>query len=580
MVKMHPDNPTGITNGPERQVYDWIQSTFPDGCETFYGIRWNDGIHDRESDFLVFHPDGFIILLEVKGGYEWIRENGKWRYEGGKIPLKDPDLQFIENKKSLLSVFQKKHDKKEFCLVGGLVFPEWEPGIQISNLTVSSYHMGINLDLYEWVEAEILRRFRNYVISPAKTETLIRTFSEIMTMESFPKLSIQIEKSSDIISDATMSRLEQTLDDIKSEDRMLISGRAGCGKTWLVERLAEYLYEKPDVRRILITCKTESLVNYLKQRYPQWEDKCLIEPLFVLAERMLDEKNQLSDNLKNKKLTDSKNYWKEVIDEFSQRIKTSELNFDAIIIDEAQMLNKTAWDCIEEMLGPDGYFYVFYDQEQRIYRETENSLPDFKISKKKLKYNIRNTGNIYRFATAHYRDPQVTACARVDDGLPVWLRYYSSEEDMKKAILHFRKILVNQGVNVRDIILLTPKKKKSWLYQRNPKAPMSIGKIKLEENIGARKVNPDSTLFRTTVQNFRGRERRVVILAEFDESVGDFEKLMYIGATRAKALLIVLADKNISEGHKALYADYSLDVTDCFDDYNNIMRKQLAAASV
>ena len=122
MVKMHPDNPSGITNGPEKQVYDWIQSTFPDGCEVFHGIRWNDGIHDRESDFLVFHPGGFIILLEVKGGYEWIRENGKWRYEGGKIPLKDPDIQFIENKNHCSLYFPENMKKTNSVWLEGSYF--------------------------------------------------------------------------------------------------------------------------------------------------------------------------------------------------------------------------------------------------------------------------------------------------------------------------------------------------------------------------------------------------------------------------------------------------------------------------
>ena len=108
---------------------------------------------------------------------------------------------------------------------------------------------------------------------------------------------------------------------------------------------------------------------------------------------------------------------------------------------------------------------------------------------------------------------------------------------------------------------------------------MKIRKIKLEENIGLKKVNPDSTLFRTTIQNFRGRERRVVILAEFDNSVGDFDKLIYIGATRAKSLLIVLANINISEERKTLYSKYTLDISDCYDIYENIMKKQISTGN-
>ena len=578
MARMHPDNTSTLVNESEKIVYEWIKTYFPDECEVYCGMRWKD-ISDRESDFLIFHPGAFIILLEVKGGDEWIRSDGKWGFINGGIPYVDPDKQFIENSHSLLNKFKENHNLNEFRIVGGLVFPQWSPNKRIENLPVSAYHLGIDVDLYQWVEAKMIDPYRKAITNPAKLEDLIKTYDTILTLERYPLLSLQIEKSSEQISDATMIRLEQTLDDIKSEDRLLITGRAGCGKTWLVERLAEYLYQKPELHKIFITCKTESLVDYLKNRYPYLEDKCVIEPLYVFAERTLEENGHLSSKQKEKKKQDSKHYWIDLINEFSKRVKSYGIHFDAIIIDEAQMLDHDAWMSIYDMLDQDGYFYVFCDQEQRIYKETENALPEFDFGKKKLKYNIRNTGNIYRFATAHYGDPKITSCARVDNGFPVWMRYYSDEEDMKNAILHFRRMLINQGIDSKDIILLTPKKKKSCLYQKPPSAPMKIRKIKLEENIGLKKVNPDSTLFRTTIQNFRGRERRVVILAEFDNSVGDFDKLIYIGATRAKSLLIVLANINISEERKTLYSKYTLDISDCYDIYENIMKKQISTGN-
>ena len=577
MARMHPDAPSSLVNDSERIVYEWIKAYFPDSCEAYCGMRWKDNT-DMESDFLIFHPEGFIILLEVKGGDGWARENGKWKFMDGGKPNTDPDDQYMKNSHSLINKFSQRHGSNEFSLVGGLVFPQWWPSKDLGNLPVSAYHLGTGVDLYEWVEAKLIDPNRKYVTNPAKIADFLKTCDGFLTLETFPKLLLQIEKSSDQIGESTMERLEQTLDDIKSEKKVLITGRAGCGKTWLVKRLAEFLYADPQIGRILITCKTESLVDYLKTRYPNFLDKCVIEPLFVYAEKMLNERNDMPEDLKKKKNTDTKSYWNEIMNVFSKRIQNYDISYDAVIVDEAQMLNDDSWDCIRNMVDIDsGYIYVFSDLEQRIYKETENKLPDFDFAKKRLRYNIRNTGNIYRFATAHYKDPNVTSCARGDDGLPVWMRYYSGEEDMRKAIVHFRKILLNQGVDIRDIILLTPKKKKSCLYQRSVNSPMKIGKIKLEDNLGLRKVNSDSTLFRTTVQNFRGRERNVVILAEFDESVGDFEKLIYIGATRAKSLLIVLADQDISEDRKALYADYSLDISDCHDIYENIMRKQSAA---
>ena len=576
---MYPENSSVITNDSEKTVYEWIKTYFPGNCEAYYGIRWKDR-SDMESDFLIFHPGGFIILLEVKGGDNWIKRDGKWQYLDGEKPKTDPDNQFLNNKHSLIDNFNKYFNRDQYRIVGGLVFPEWSPSNDVSNGPVSIYYPEIGIDLYEWVNAKLIEPNRKYIKNgPIEKDILIKKFKELFSLESYPKLSIQLKKSSKRISRETKLRLDQSLDEIKSERQVSVKGVAGSGKTWLVKNLAQILYEQPEINSMLITCKSKNLAAYLKRKMkkfsPDYSDKCIIEPLYDYAERILVEHDDIPEDTKTRKDINEHEYWEDVMHIFSVKTFDYGIHFDAILIDEAQMLNERSWLSLDNMRSSrNNYMYIFYDLKQQYYNMIDNHIPNLGFAEKELKYNIRNTGNIFRFATAHYKDPVISSYAKSIDGLPVWLRYYSGEKDMKDSIVRFRKILIEQGVDLRDIILLTPKKTKSCLYQKNPESKMTIGSIKLVEKL-SEKPNIKTTLFRTTIQNFIGREREVVILSEFDESVKDFDTLMYIGASRAKSLLIVLADQNISQEKKELYKRYSLNVSKCYENYENIMKEQI-----
>lgn len=579
MVKMHPQNPAYITNPAERKVFEWIRSTFPDGCEAFCNIRWKDGNYDKEADFVVFHPNGIIILLEVKGTEKWKRQNNKWLYADGSTPSTNPDDQVIGNKNSIKEAYYREHySNSTFSIVGGLVFPDWAPTSQITNPTVPVYHKGISENLYDWTESKLISRVLRYVTFPSSMETRIRTFKTLAAMECYPKLSELIESVSDEISQNTLKRLEQTLDEIKDEKGQLVEGLAGCGKTWLAEKLLDILYNNQNINSIFVTCKNISLACHLIEVHPQYVQtrKCVIQPLYEYAESVLRKHDHIRQELILKKYSKKEEhyYWQTILKEFSRRLQSYNIKYDAIIVDEAQMLDSDGWDCIRKMRSNDGYLYVFSDNEQKIYNEVNNKLPWFDFDRKTLKYSIRNSGNIFRFATAHFQNEEITNKARSDDGLPVWVRYYSDTEDMKRAIVSFKKMLIDQGVDVKDIILLTPKVKNSALYdESNRDAPKDIGGVTLVEPIRKRKDYPDPKLFRTTIQKFRGRERRVVILAELDEGVDGLSTFVYVGATRAKVHLIVLMNKNVSEELKALYGQYSLNITGCCDNYEKIMDK-------
>jgi hypothetical protein len=51
----------------------------------------------------------------------------------------------------------------------------------------------------------------------------------------------------------------------------------------------------------------------------------------------------------------------------------------------------------------------------------------------------------------------------------------------------------------------------------------------------------------TTIQKFRGMERRVVIVTELDKEVQNIQQLNYLGCSRAKSLLNIFLADNIEK---------------------------------
>ncbi|MBI4259057.1 MAG: ATP-binding domain-containing protein, partial [Actinobacteria bacterium] len=98
--------------------------------------------------------------------------------------------------------------------------------------------------------------------------------------------------------------------------------------------------------------------------------------------------------------------------------------------------------------------------------------------------------------------------------------------------------LVDQeGVRPRDIVVLTPsRREKSALRTRG-----TAGRFVLSEEPG------EGEILAATIHSFKGLESKVVVLAEIGERHDeDLEQYLYVGASRARAGLIVLAAEPVA----------------------------------
>jgi superfamily I DNA/RNA helicase len=99
------------------------------------------------------------------------------------------------------------------------------------------------------------------------------------------------------------------------------------------------------------------------------------------------------------------------------------------------------------------------------------------------------------------------------------------------------RLVDEESVEPKDIVILTPRAEVRSALKDN----VSVGRFALTRK--NRRV-PNQILV-TTIHQFKGLERRVVILAELDETAHpDKNLILYVGCSRARVHLLLLHDHN------------------------------------
>lgn len=115
--------------------------------------------------------------------------------------------------------------------------------------------------------------------------------------------------------------------------------------------------------------------------------------------------------------------------------------------------------------------------------------------------------------------------------------FYSDADEMKQ---HLRKVLHSLirdgGVSSKDIIILIPRRLDRSLLSNARLGPYVLSTGESRDLASVRFTN---------IQRFRGMERKVVVIAEMDTDVGELERMVYLGASRAKTKLIMLCSEQL-----------------------------------
>jgi len=559
MGKIYPetlmnDVRNDLAKRAEIKLYDLLAQQLGNEWVVFYHVAWLGRTRavgaprDGETDFIVAHPKYGILLIEVKGGE--ISYNGaqrQWisRDRSGNEYQIDPFGQVMRCKYALLN---KLHSlpgwsTQHIAIGHAVAFPDRSvahiplPPDAPPEIIIDGRHLS---ELAERVEG-IMRYWRGQDTVPASSgNALIRDLERLLapTMTLSHPLVIQLKDEEREILRLTAEQFRM-LDLLRRTRRAAIYGCAGSGKTTLAVEKARRLAEEGF--RTLLTCYNRALGSHLAQV----ADALKMEQLQVctfhqLCYRMAKE---AKIDLPMPDGTNSQSIFNEDYPDALSRAAAAhpDLKFDAIVVDEGQDFQDTWWVALEDCLreGRESIFYVFYDDNQRVYPDRgaiPTNLPGYPLEE-----NVRNTRNIHRALAAYYQG-EFASRPRGPVGRSVELYPYSTPLELKKtlaSLLH--KLLVNEQLDAKDLVVLTPK----GLNHSQLQGMELSGKYRFVEQYTGR----SGDILYSTIHSFKGLERPVVIVVELDEdllaSSAARDVLCYVAFSRPRNYLVLLGKRDV-----------------------------------
>ena len=399
--------------------------------------------------------------------------------------------------------------------------------------------------------------------------------------------------------------LEQytSLDRTEDNPRCVIAGAAGTGKTVLAMELAKRRTEKHK-ETVALMCSNAILSG----RFKKWateiskdvEGKIVAGTpatlLLSVFEDNDDLKSKYTEILKDSKLEETlrlgaiDNGWYHFIRDAVDDLRANKRSnyFDYLIVDEVQnLLAPVFLNLMKELLKDDldnGRWTLFGDPYQDIVtpdkkREWEKVLVDFGIDHKwsydELKANCRNTHQI-AYAVSGLSRVESSPLSGVH-GPDVQIEYFQGEKQLEDKLDSLITTSKSKGLESRQIVLLSNTVGTKFSTEQANYGGWELRNIRdsdISDKVDQGDISesgdpsdilrysdvPSDILRYSDVYDFQGLESDLVILVIYRtgnhvsvegtvliENERYLNRVLYIGMSRAKTMLIVLADKDWEE---------------------------------
>ena len=578
MARMYP-TPIGPTDSPaERQLYTLFADQLSDDYAVFHDVSWltrgrDAHARDGQADFVLAHPDLGICVIEVKGGR--ISRDGRsntWTSvdrHGTPHTISDPFDQARREMYSLIAITDQMPEwpSSPVRTVRAVALPDViytkaeaphaRPEIVIDRDDLDALEPRLR-EIVGWWVANEDELGAGSGLTTAAQSALIALLARSFTINS--PLRLDVEEDERRIVQLTDEQFG-LLDFLRHQRRALITGVAGSGKTLLAAEHAKRLARQG--MNVLVVCVDLPLADHLHATIGQ------LPRVHVLTFDDLQHHLLRDAGMNILKMDENPEWQKRVLPELllraAQRLTE---HYDALIVDEAQDILSAWWPALTALLSGqrDEIVYVFGDDNQDLYDIDD---PDelgivmpFELPRYELTQNRRNTKTIHDFAFKFYhRTDGGTLSALGPPGRPVAIREYGDVEDdlsMDQLSLAARRCrdelarvlheIINVGkVDSKDVMILTPRTKSSWLTGIGAKRFAKSFELIPEELPDGHSAPPPGRQSQVRVANvnrFKGLDAMVVVLAELDGRIpaNRLDTIIYIGATRARSHLAVIAD--------------------------------------
>lgn len=540
MARMYPRNlPRHVLENPklssEVRVYERMRDKLPGDYNCYYSRSWHeadgDGAEfDGEADFIVAHAEHGLLFVEVKGGRVSCREaDGQWLSEdrdGFKFRIKNPLSQARSSKHHFLKRLNASRAlsgrfvrARHGAILPGSARPRraLAPDAPLEIIAFG--------DDMETIDRWIVRRMTEGDDHRESALGLdgLRALEELLASHFELRAHIGISLADDA---RTIERLtaEQSwiLDSLADNKEMAISGGAGSGKTVLAVEKATR--SATDGRRTLLTCYNAPLAAHLRT-ICQGNEGLVVASFHALCRALAqkagvelpsDGDQSVFDYLLPEALVEAVS-------------KNPDLGFDTVIIDEGQDFRDSWLHALRLTINdPEtGGFYVFYDDNQRLFSTEKGFIDALPASSIALTRNLRNTRRIHALMAKWYQGRRSTPAG--PEGEPVGTMACRNGEIALARLNERISQMLNSGqVAPGQIAVLSG----------TGDALTALGeRIAGKPTCRADDVRPDHIVL-DTVRRFKGMARPCIFLIGI-EGLTDPE-LIYVATSRANVLLEII----------------------------------------
>lgn len=560
-----------VKSSAERRIFEWFQSA-PDTDDWIVlhslGITTHNKVIYGETDFLVLAPRLGIFALEVKGG-RVKREKGIWyftnRYNKTNTKVRGPFEQAKDGIFSIVAAMRKRLDDAH-RYISGVLF-----GYGVMLPDVEYHTSGIDEEQWQVFDSRDGSDVRSFIerLSVGATERLEALYgsmnrsklpdtSDVKYMASVLRgdfdcalsMSAQLRNAKDALIVLTKEQY-RCLDQIDDNPRCLIQGPAGTGKTLLA--IEEVKKSVARGEKVALFCFNSNLAEWLGNYFSEMPET--LRPDFVGTLHKYMGKVTRAAGAESAYPRDPdmvQQYYQQELPETATRVlEDFSSRFDKIIVDEAQDLIRDSYldvlnNCLRKGLDR-GRWTMFGDfSMQAIYADGMSGAKligklDDRASfmRFKLTTNCRNTKPICKEiqTVTGFKAPN-DLWTKVD-GPPVQYITWSDKNEQCERLESLLKQLEEFHIAPETITILSPRKREDSVVSM-------VRNYVIKDFCIPQGMN---TSF-CTIQGYKGLENTVIILTDIENF--SFEKLMYVGLSRACSGLFILESESAKREYDAI----------------------------
>ncbi|MCB9050464.1 MAG: NERD domain-containing protein [Lewinellaceae bacterium] len=521
-----------------------------------------------EIDFLVLAPGKGIFALEVKHG-RVARKEGVWEFtnRAGKTSssVRGPFRQASDAMHSLRKILQEKSagNSKIEGLVKNVLFGYgvmftsldefYDYGTEAESWMVFT-RQGLNIPISDYIDSlsigfhEKMCRKSWYDVnkampSRAECESIL---SLIRGDFSYQYSAInRLFDTEEVIERYTKQQFH-VLDITKYNNRCLISGQAGTGKTLIATELFRRSVENE--KRVGFFCYNRLLGQKIEDNARK------LVPGHSVAFHVAGNLHKYMASVSGLLIPENAGHqffeetlpWNFILSFEEKHLE----KFDVLIIDEAQDLITENYLEVFDMILKDGIAdgnWVFFGDfsNQAIYLNDPGKSLNYISARASftrlppLSVNCRNTKKIASHISLFTGIDMLEFPDMAPEGDKVESFFPSSTSLMAAKIEDIVKDILEEGIPLQHVIILSPIRLENSCVSRSPFLTGLIGEKALSYH---------------TIQAFKGLESSFIILTDLEElDTRGAERLLYVGMSRAKIKLFIVLAKALTEEKDKLY---------------------------